>query len=167
MNNSDCWHTFQLLIMIESENWWWWGLWILGTWFLVAVFLTWKLTLFWEGCRNSTSSVFKEDITRNKWRIFFIVKKGWSDTWRSPIVSMCHASTDHTRPSYECKRKWLHSSMPTPFFAALQDPPQHCWADISTLFERPLPNNSGSYLSQKEQETKTECLIYLDTSVPL
>ena len=99
--------------------------------------------------------------------LFLIERMNWPS-----VATRCfyqeNGSTKNVRPSRESKRKWLHSSVPHTFLCLTSWYPQHCWADIiSALFERPLPNNTASYLSHEggKKDTKTECLIHLYTFV--
>lgn len=70
---------------------------------------------------------------------------------RSPIVPMCqmykHITHDKVMGAIGAQLDAPHLSLL--HFRIL---PALLRADISTLFERPLSNNSGSHLSQKEKE---------------
>lgn len=81
--------------------------------------------------------------------VFLLERMNWPSeaTW---CFYQENGSTNNARQSRECKRKWLHSSVPHTFLCFTSWYSQHCWADIiSALCERPLPNNTASYLSHE------------------
>lgn len=122
--------------------------------------------LFFGGGRDSTSPIFQHtkpklsvwlDSFGDKWEeecLFFLIKRmNWPSEARGRCFHQENGSTNNARRSRECKRKWLHSSVPHTFLCFTSWYSQHCWADIiSALCERPLPNNTASYRSHEEKK---------------